>query len=760
MSSATFGSSTAIKDRREQQREDARKKRRVAPERRKRAERACTFCKKRKKKCDGQQPCELCFQRGISCIYEKKAYGNDIGYSEANAPAMVGGTATVTNASTDSHNTHSHATFHQHAHGPSINTNTNSTNVDQHVNQQEGSYAPHCSGESPGYKLEDKRESSRLLVNPEGRLHFIGESSTLSLLEQARQLFSKVLGPSRFSQDPKRFNIVDGSPNKVAQHPVQLPARQTAQKLLLLYEENVATYIYAVDVEEIQNVLAQVYNDPISAPKSSLCILHLIFAIGAVFLRISVPDSLDPNIFFESALGFLDESVVDVGEIWVVEAYLLSSLYDELQCKRNSSWVELGKAVRYAQGLGMHRPSADRKLPYKVRAHRRHLWRSLYVLDSLKSVNLGRPTMVGPYLQAGTEDLQSQEIDKSQIVMHKFCELMTILNDIATDVYGVESVSSTQAQSLIKRLQDWSAKLDDQSGKSEETDNVNTHSGKRGPLGRSWPLKCTEVAKLMLSTSYLNAIILLTRPFLFYEVAWKTEGKSADAALVTFERLARACIQSAMTLVTLASQHFHGGSARLAKPSTIIGYIFTCGVVLHLEKLKAIACGQPVAPSVSWAIMTCMQILVYHSKWDLSATRFHGILVDLDASTAGTSQASSVDLPPIVGQHHHQQQMSQQVQPVNDLAPPDSPAKFVPFSNGQFPRTASDHSSNGYSPNSDSYFNINSLTIDNSTANNQWSFTSLGPVMNDFVDNSSQPYAEFLLSNFSPMDATLMNTDI
>ena len=34
---------------------------------------ACTFCKKRHLKCDGQKPCEKCIERNQDCIYEANA---------------------------------------------------------------------------------------------------------------------------------------------------------------------------------------------------------------------------------------------------------------------------------------------------------------------------------------------------------------------------------------------------------------------------------------------------------------------------------------------------------------------------------------------------------------------------------------------------------------------------------------------------------------------------------------------------------------
>lgn len=657
----------------------ANRRRRVDPEKRKRTVAACLSCKKRKKKCDGRHPCSQCIKRSVPCLYE---------------PAEP--------VSSDTSRKYK-LTF--------VNGDISKSKPDFPVNPGLSRPPPQAmTPHSPEFRLEDKKESSRLLVNPEGRLHYIGESSTLSLLEQARQLFSKVLGPTRFSQDPKRFNIVDGSPNKVALHPVQLPSRKIADNLLSLYEQNIASYLYVVNMPDVYRSLDDVYDNPIKAAKSALCILHLMFALGSVYDQILTTDAINPNIFFESALGFLDESVVDVGEVWVVEAYLLSSLYDELQCKRNSSWVELGKAIRYAQALGLHRPSADRRLSLRSRLHRRALWKSLYIQDGLKSVNLGRPPMLTPYACDPEDEIALN--DDTQLIMTRFCDLIAIINDISADVYGVKSVSSSTAQSLISRLKTWSASL----GSAAAAENMggdtalSTHHG--GLLGRKWPLNCSDLLQLVLSSTYLNAIILLTRPFLFYEVAWKTEGKTADAALVTFEHLSRACIQSAITLVSLTTTHFYGGKTRLTKPSLLISYLFTCGVVLHLEKLKAKCCQLAINPNLNWAITSCTQILGFYSKCDLSATRFHSILSNMDSALGGY--------------------------PSNVMSSP--PTEMV-------------------SPSSDTFFNIHNLNIDNAHANDSWSFTSLGPIMSDFLDASTQNYNDYFLSNFSPVDATLMNSE-
>ena len=48
-----------------------------------RAIQACTYCRSRRSKCDGQSPCGACFQRGIQCLYTRNSRGRP---SEQNRP--------------------------------------------------------------------------------------------------------------------------------------------------------------------------------------------------------------------------------------------------------------------------------------------------------------------------------------------------------------------------------------------------------------------------------------------------------------------------------------------------------------------------------------------------------------------------------------------------------------------------------------------------------------------------------------------------
>ncbi|KAJ5705796.1 hypothetical protein N7536_001485 [Penicillium majusculum] len=48
-----------------------------------RAIQACTYCRSRRSKCDGQSPCGACFQRGIQCLYNRNSRGRPL---EQNRP--------------------------------------------------------------------------------------------------------------------------------------------------------------------------------------------------------------------------------------------------------------------------------------------------------------------------------------------------------------------------------------------------------------------------------------------------------------------------------------------------------------------------------------------------------------------------------------------------------------------------------------------------------------------------------------------------
>lgn len=517
----------------------------------------------------------------------------------------------------------------------------------------------------PDYQVESLGEGKdpRLLYDRKtGHMRYLGESCTLSLVEQIRRLFRQRIGESAFTEDPERYLLVDGPNFAVSVIPTQLPSKRLTTYLIQAFEKHVQPTGYVLQFPQFWRDIDQIYESPVSAATSQLCLLYLAIALGGVYFTTPpIEANIDADIgqelqrinlpsYFESALGYLRDTFED-GDLWVVQAYFLVSLYYEVMCKRNASWIQIGIAIRYAQALGMGRKWIDLSFSPAMQDHRKRLYRTLFLQDRLKSVYLGRP------MSFGSEDLEQYVLtdpktkdDEAQIQMVKLCQ---IIGEIWNNVYRSKYVSSSTSQALTTRLKAWSASFQkfardtavEQHQKQEErlrkSQNNNdspapskpsdqrdgSADSNAGIIDVSHKIPWDQHQLLNLNMTYLHGIILLTRPFLFYTAARRPSNSSSlDAdALRTFENLASKCVQSALTSVKLMENLFFNN--RHPKRSTLVSYfIFTSSVMLLLRAFKCIPAEQL---SLSMGISGSLRILSYYSNVDPSAKRFWNILKEM-----------------------------------------------------------------------------------------------------------------------------------
>lgn len=577
-------------------------------------------------------------------------------------------------------------------------------------------------------------KDSRMLSNGHGRIHYIGESCILSLLEQIRQLFRQIDGPTKFTENPERFVLVDG-PDYKASKPVLLPSRADVDHLMWLFESHIHCIIYVFDWEMFKVEVDEVYKDPIRAAETSLCRLYLVLAIGSVFEEPYEDQhgaDATSRLFFQSALFYMDELAMSTGDVWIVEAHLLISTFYELQFKRNMSWIHLGMGFRQAQCLGLCSVYANKRFPPRIRQHRGALWKSICIQEQLRSTSLGRPAMSCSV--TSTHDTENPALSQ-------FSMLCSLLGDIRASIYETDSISSSTAQRLISSLKDWSSSFE-----HLVKGQVSHNAQGKGLLGVSKELPWNKKFLLTLNLSYLHCIVLLTRPFLFYVVAKKVKSNSSrvDPALGTFENLAQTCVQSCLTSVKLLNDFYSIGS-HPQRSSLMIYYTLTCGVMLLLDSFQR----QSVEPNVNWAVNCSISMLSEYSKADRSARRYYDILNEMRDAVS------------------HRGGLNNQNLFSNNIA----------GSTNSMPDLINSPSFNSISvnmpeSNNSSPFDFGNLNIDEVVDN--WSFTPLGPILgtdgsfgnqhtNSDVNNDKPAASTWesadsnhLLQNMEPPEALLL----
>lgn len=309
---------------------------------------------------------------------------------------------------------------------------------------------------------------TRLLLNSAGNLRYFGESSPMSLLQECRYIFAEVIGGSKFTDDPSKELFIDEPNGLKMVSPIQLPKRTLCDILVNFFKENINNTFYIFDMNYFElNIIDKIYDNPIKADRSQLCLLHLVLAIGAFFAEISPSCQFQElkvvttSEFFDSSLSLMRTSVYD-GSLWMVEANFLRYFYYQSICKRSSSWVHLGIAIRLAQALGLHRKAINEKFndPIYV-THRRRLWRSLFICDRISSINLGRPLAANDY-DWDDQTMNSISDPKENFRLKCQAEIFKIAQingQIVENIYRDGIINMKRANQLGIELKSWSSDL-------------------------------------------------------------------------------------------------------------------------------------------------------------------------------------------------------------------------------------------------------------------------------------------------------------
>lgn len=257
---------------------------------------------------------------------------------------------------------------------------------------------------------------------------YVGDSATLSFLQLLRMMVENAVGPSPFTNDPRRHKIVEGQfslppgtryvlaqrkalcifTDRHARHTNLLPDQRTARVLVDAFFINTHGLLQIFERNQFLERLDTCYSDPLCTEPTWLCILNLVFAIGltmatplsgsseALIVEKLRSEHLDrAEVFYLNAKNLSDPMTgFEDQDFWSVQALLLMSVYMLAKSKRNTAFALLGMATRSAQALGLHREETLVIFGSEEQKARRNLWRSLFVIDRLLACLLGRPTAI------------------------------------------------------------------------------------------------------------------------------------------------------------------------------------------------------------------------------------------------------------------------------------------------------------------------------------------------------------------------------
>ncbi|ODV91903.1 hypothetical protein CANCADRAFT_78816 [Tortispora caseinolytica NRRL Y-17796] len=701
----------------------------VDPAHRKRIAVACENCKRRKQKCDGRSPCSICSHRHVECVYPPS---DRVNYT----PPLTNDTPADGKTSSQSE---SPLTEANHSNAlPDTSASTQTTKA----------------AESTLQAVDFNYNG--LLTDHSGKIRYVGESSIHSILQRARVLFRNRIAQSAFTEDPLQFTLMDGPPHHPSPIPLQLPPKLVCDLFLLMYKKKIAKVISILDLNVFIAEINLLYESPMTASKSTLTKAHLVFAIGShvcnvhfkklhrpcpkiVELRSKYgPQVFESSLYFESAMGMMPEAAEDGSIAWV-EAYMLASVYYELLCKRNAVWFSLGCAIRLAQALGLSRKAINDSLELSQALHNRRIWRELFIRETVLSLSLGRPISIS---LDDWDDMDADIVDPNDSASVQLAKLCTITADICHHVYRLKGISSSDAQKMYKRLSTWSEQLP----ADMKIETVIQCSKSMNGLNNS-----NIHMLLTLHLTYLNSIMLLTRPFLYYMIVnriTKTQKYGPDAR-EAFKKVGQICVRSAMISAGLAEKVFSANREPIYA-NIIVYYMFSCGICIVLSMVH----NENVDPSYTASFELCRKILGFYKSYDLYSERYYKVLTMLyeavqDADKTGKvskeeSEPSQTLLTPLIDELRDNPTSELSVHFMADIALESQNN----ISAAQIPSTSSSTSSTNNFIDNDSWKNVspNSIlqdfgqindfdflfpTNDLTNSDETWWFSALGPVSTD-----------------------------
>ncbi|KAK1146751.1 Transcriptional activator [Aspergillus melleus] len=291
----------------------------------------------------------------------------------------------------------------------------------------------------------------------------------------------------------------------------QLPPYEHAKRLYQGQHAYLGTIFSFVRDPDFYRRLDMVYSRPPNVGDREDCLVYcqmlLVFGFGQMYsVNQWIGDDGPPGFFyFKHALKFLPEAYED-GSILFVEVLSYVAYFLQALNRRDSAYIYIGLALRMAVSLGLHQEVMDQAISTEEREHRRRVWWSVYSLDRLLSLTLGRPFSIQDVdINLALPGQVGDEDPRVSSILACYAQLSRIQGTIGEEIYRNKQTSSSSlfasAQRIMRSLSDWFGNL-------PEELRINTSSP---PTGLSRGIISTQL-------HYYHCINMTVRPLLLYAV--------------------------------------------------------------------------------------------------------------------------------------------------------------------------------------------------------------------------------------------------
>lgn len=540
---------------------------------------ACDGCKARKVKCDGRTPCGHCVRRRRpqACHYspqrrraridsrkpETEAADADAADANVTGPASNAKIADASGVDLVSGRRLQSASVSASAAASAGAGNPMSPPPPPSLHSSRDARAPSPAAAAASHvdvSAEDDTDvprEARLLCDSHGKLIFIGDCAPLSFFQSVRQLVTAKVGLDAFAPQTSRFSVLENA--AVATGSCLCEPRHGLPEVKSLdLHAAVATYLSAtsglVDLLDDSKLLDDLllWANHHQKPDDAVSIVNfLVLAIGCLMI-----DEDIARAYFEHARERAYARLSTDLSVGTIQAFTLITVYMLCSCQINGAFLYFGIAVRAAYSIGLHRTEVNARFGADTHRRRDRLWKSLRVVDLFLSTSMGRPPATSDvdctvsYRSVDAEGQDSFDLLSASV------QILLVVESIVVEVYSKRKVSLQRTEGISRQLREWSARW-------------------LRPLKDVVSFSYSEVAHAsgacQVLTTYYYAVMLVSRPFLMYELVRRlSEGQLAIATRTTLAsdktKHADACIEAASLMIDLVLELVDRGCLNGRRP--------------------------------------------------------------------------------------------------------------------------------------------------------------------------------------------------
>ncbi|KAF8271777.1 fungal-specific transcription factor domain-containing protein [Lactarius quietus] len=389
---------------------------------RRRVWRACESCRRKKIKCDGNEPtCSQCATSTSQCTWlqtkdraalsrhyvqelearllHMESVFDQLTQQLGQAPNGDATAAAVSSSASDDSKTAAAALLR------SIITKGQNSHP-------QPTDLPSTPDSSSSIKVEDDVADSfgQLTLDEHGHMRWMGGSSTMSLIQSFRAATAAPHSRASPMADDS------GQPNKLyfpasvffgkvralpGPEEVEYPERDLADKLVNAYFSRFHFLLPVIDKPTFmrQYTFLMDHKDDGHLARTQTAFIAMVFALFACASQLVDDPRLKGEkeddggvgmVYYERALilHYISHASIQVAHVQCF--ILMSSFLCSVNCLPQA-WLLIGQAVRAAQDLGLHRSSRRLIISAIEKETRRKIWWGVYTLDRMLALALGRP---------------------------------------------------------------------------------------------------------------------------------------------------------------------------------------------------------------------------------------------------------------------------------------------------------------------------------------------------------------------------------